>query len=159
MKETSDPITTPSATNHQRIGAISNAHAGREFEDAVHRFFVDQGLVLARDFSVEIGHDLKKMHRFDLGSDDPAILIECKSYTWTVGGHSPSAKLRSLNEAMLLFSVAPRHFRKLLVMLRHLRGETSLAAHYVRSQGHLVGPGVEIWELDVERNTAECMWP
>lgn len=153
------PINPPGNTNHQRVGVASNAHAGRDFEDAVHRFFAARGVDLGRDFSVEIGHDLKKAHRFDLGSDDPPILMECKSYTWTSGGNSPSAKLRSLNEAMLMFSVAPRHFRKLLVMLKHMRGETSLAFHYARTQGHLVGPDVEIWEFDPDCNTVELIWP
>jgi len=44
--------------------------------------------------------------------------------------------------------VAPSHYRKMLVMLRHLRGEVSLAAHYVRNQGHLIPEGVEVWEYD-----------
>lgn len=83
--------------------------------------------------------------------------MECKSYTWTSGGNSPSAKIRGLNEAMLLFSVAPPDYRKLLVMLRHLRREESLATNWLRNHGHLVPPGVEIWELDPDSGEGACL--
>jgi len=51
---------------------------------------------------------------------------------------------------MLLFSVAPGHFRKILFLLRHVRKDMSLAAYYVKTQGHLIGPNIEIWEFDVD---------
>ncbi len=141
----------------QRIGSISNSHAGRDFEDAVAAFLAEQGLELGRDFAVPIGHEQTKNHRFDLGGAEPPILVECKSYTWTSGGNSPSAKIRGLNEAMLHFSVAPPGYRKILVMLRHMRRELSLASHYVRNQGHLIPSGVEIWELDPDTGAGECL--
>ena len=84
-------------------------------------------------------------------------MVECKSYTWTSGGKSPNAKLRSMNEVMLLFSVALAHFRKILFVLKHLRREVSLAKHYVKTQGHLICPGVEVWEFDLATKTAERM--
>ena len=136
------------ANRFQRIGAVSNTHAGRDFERAVQSFLASEGLTLTPEFAVPVGHQRVKPHRFDLGSGDPPVVVECKSYTWTSGGNSPSAKLRSLNEAILIFSVTPPRYRKLLVMLRHLRGETSLAAHYIHSQGHLIPSGVEVWECD-----------
>ncbi|MHA0328676.1 hypothetical protein [Sphingomonas melonis] len=141
----------------QRVGALSNTHAGRDFQDAVHLFLSRVGLVLEREFPVAVGHAVKKLHRFDLGSDDPDVLVECKSYTWTAGGNSPSAKIRGLNEAMLLFSVAPPHYRKLLVMLRHLRRKESLGTNWLRNHGHLVPPGVEIWELDPVSGEGTCL--
>lgn len=142
---------------HQRIGAISNAHAGRDFEDAVQRYFMEQGLRLQRDFAVEIGHAFKKRHRFDLGSTDAAVLVECKSYAWTVTGKSPSAKIRSLNEAMLHFMLAPAGYRKLLVMLKseRLSGGESLASYYARTQGHLIPPDVEVWQFDPATDSGE----
>jgi len=132
----------------QRVGAISNAHAGRDFEQAVQRFLTGEGFEVKPCFPLPVGRQRVKSHRFDLGSADPPMVVECKSYTWTSGGNSPSAKLRSLNEAMLIFSVTPPAYRKMLVMLRHLRGEVSLAQHYIRSQGHLIPMGVEVWEFD-----------
>jgi hypothetical protein len=60
-----------------------------------------------------------------------------------------------MNEVMLLFSVAPERYRKILFVLKHLRKNVSLAAHYIKSQGHLIGPHVEIWEFDLDAKTGE----
>ena len=141
--------------NFQRVGSVSNTHAGREFEEAARLFFLATGITLTPNFSVLVGRKVTKPHKFDLGSEDPPILVECKSYTWTAGGNSPSAKIRGMNEVMLLFAVAPEHYRKILFVLKHLRGNVSLASHYVRTQGHLIGEGVEIWEFDFEKKHAE----
>lgn len=142
----------------QRAGAVSNTQAGRDFQDSVQRFLAGLGVELEREFSVEVGNAFKKPHRFDLGSAEPPVLVECKSYTWTSGGNSPSAKIRGLNEAMLFFSVAPPEYRKMLVMLRHLRREESLATNWLRNYGHLISPGVEIWELDVDTSEGKCLF-
>lgn len=145
-------VSAPPQKPHQRIGAISNAHAGREFERAAQRFLGGLGLHLEPNLSVPIGHEQKKGHRFDLGSSAPPVLVECKSYSWTETGKSPSAKLRSLNEAMLHFILAPAEYRKLLVMQKttHMGRSESLGTYYVRTQGHLIPPDVEVWELDTE---------
>lgn len=139
----------------QRVGAPSNTHAGQEFEEATMHYLGKSGIRLRPNFPIPIGYKIKKLHRFDLGSDDPPILVECKSYTWTSGGNSPSAKIRGMNEAMLHFAVAPEQYRKMLFVLRHLKAGLSLATHYVRTQGHLIGPGIEVWELDINNNQAE----
>lgn len=135
--------------NFQRIGAISNSHAGSEFEEIVQRHWQNAGIHLERNFVVQIGFKAKRPHKFDLGSNDPSVLIECKSYTWTSGGNTPSAKIRGMNEVMLHFSVAPESFRKILFVLRDMRGTESLAAYYVRTQSHLLVPDVEVWEFDM----------
>ncbi len=59
---------------------------------------------------------------------------------------------------MLLFSVAPKHYRKILFVLKHLRKDVSLATHYIKTQGHLIGPKIEIWELDLGKSHAERMF-
>lgn len=135
---------------HQRIGAISNAHAGREFEQAAQEFFHAAGLGLEFNFPAEIGHERKKVHRFDLGSGNPPVLVECKSYAWTSSGNTPSAKLRSLNEALLHFILAPEGYRKILLVEESVREgrEETLAQYYLRTQGHLVPADVELWELN-----------
>jgi hypothetical protein len=143
----------------QRVGSKSNTHVGREFEEAAQLFFAETGIKLQLSFSVDVGYEIKKPHNFDLGSEDPAILVECKSYTWTSGGNSPSAKIRGLNEVMLLFSVAPDHYRKILFVLKHMRKDESLAAHYIQRQGHLIGPNIEIWEFDLEKKHGEQVFP
>lgn len=143
--------------NFQRVGAVSNTEVGRDFEAAAHIFFAHSGIKLTRAFPVEIGFRVKKSHNFDFGSEEPPILVECKSYTWTSGGNSPSAKIRGLNEAMLLFSVAPEHYRKILFVLKHLhdRKRLSLAAHYIKNHAHLFPPGAEVWEFDLAGSHAE----
>jgi hypothetical protein len=137
--------------NFQRIGSVSNTHVGREFEEAARLFFATTGVSLQPGFAAPVGFKVKRSHKFDLGSENPPILVECKSYTWTTGGNSPSAKIRGLNEVMLLFAVSPEHYRKILFVLKHLRRDLSLASHYVKTQGHLIGPNIEIWEFDLDR--------
>jgi hypothetical protein len=141
--------------NFQRVGAASNAEVGREFEEAAHLFWRQSGVTLTRSFVAPVGFKVKKSHKFDLGSDDPPTLVECKSYTWTAGNNSPSAKIRGINEVMLLFSVAPPQYRKILFLLKHMhaRRNVSLSSHYIKNQGHLIGPDVEIWEFDMEAKT------
>ena len=58
---------------------------------------------------------------------------------------------------MLHFSAAPPQYRKNLFLLKHLhqRSNVSLAAHYTKNQGHLIGPGVEVWEFDLNAKTGE----
>jgi hypothetical protein len=140
------------SNNFQRVGASSNTQVGREFEDAAQLFFESSGIRVKRAYTAPVGFKVKKLKVFDFGSDNPPILIECKSYTWTSGGNSPSAKIRGMNEAMLLFSVAPPEYRKILFVLKHVhqRSGVSLAVHYIKNQGHLIGPGIEIWEFDLD---------
>lgn len=148
-------------TNHQRIGSISNAHVGRDFEDYAQAYFADtEGLALKRSFSLQIGHGATtKGHRFDLGNEDPAILVECKSHNWTITGNMPSAKVTVWNEAMYYFHLAPARYRKVLFVLsaRHSRQGLSLAEWYVRTNRHLIPEGVSIIEYDVETRIARCV--
>ena len=136
--------------NFQRLGSTSNSQVGREFEVAAQDYFRQKGILLQRGHSVQIGVSSKKDRHFDLGSDDPPVLVECKSHTWTRSGNVPSAKMTLWNEAMYLFVLAPMRFRKVLFVLRDFnegRSE-SLAEYYVRNYSHLIPGDVEIWEYD-----------
>jgi hypothetical protein len=142
--------------NFQRVGTTSNTQAGNDFEAAAKAFFGAQGIVLTKNFAVPVGVGaMKKSHRFDLGSENPPVLVECKSHTWTQGGNMPSAKMTEWNEAMYYFHVAPALYRKIFFVLKHHRKDQSLAAYYLRRHGHLVPEGVELWEYDLEFSTAE----
>jgi hypothetical protein len=142
--------------NFQRVGSVSNTHAGNDFESLVWRFFSRQGIELSRNFAAPVGAgEQKKLHRFDLGSEMPPVLVECKSHTWTQGGNMPSAKMTVWNEAMYYFHLAPATYRKILFVLKHSRRELTLASYYLRTHGHMVPSGVEVWEFDMETNTAE----
>ena len=139
--------------NFQRVGAISNAHVGRDFETVAIKALGAAGIEVAKNYAVNVGiAESEKSHQFDLGADDPPTIVECKSHRWTAGGNVPSAKMTVWNEAMYYFACAPDHFRKILFVLRDLRtgsGE-SLAQYYIRTYKHLIPYKVEIWEFDEE---------
>ncbi len=89
------------SNNFQRVGSLSNAQVGRDFESLALEYFRQQGLLLTRCYRVPVGLGSEKKDRqFDLGSDDPPVLVECKSHRWTAGGNVPSAKMTVWNEAM-----------------------------------------------------------
>lgn len=138
--------------NFQRIGSISNAQVGRDFEAVTHKYFLEvEGINLQKCFPLEIGVEAKKKPRqFDLGLEEPAILVECKSHRWTETGNMPSAKVTVWNESMFYFHIAPNHYRKVLFVVRdvHARRTESLAEYYVRNYSHLIPPGVSIIEFD-----------
>ena len=141
----------------QRVGSISNAHVGREFELTAQQFFALQNVHLQMCHYVDVGvGPAKKSHAFDLGCPDQKVLVECKSHRWTSGHNVPSAKLTVWNEAMYYFYVAPPEYRKILFVLKDLRRGTgeSLTAYYLRTYGHLVPTGIEFWEYDESVGTA-----
>lgn len=52
----------------QRIGSLSNAHVGLDFELKAQLFFRGQGILLEQNHKVMVGvGSIKKPHRFDLG--------------------------------------------------------------------------------------------
>jgi hypothetical protein len=91
-----------------------------------------------------------KVRKFDLGSEDPAVLVECKSHTWTAGEKSPSAKMTVWTESMYYIHLAPEKYRKILFVLRSVQRDVNLAAHYLKNHLHLVPPNVEFWEYDAD---------
>ena len=144
----------------QRIGAKSNAHAGREFEDYVQSWFANSGLLLERDFSLALGvTSITKLHRFDLGSEEHGVIVECKSHTWTAGDKVPSAKLTVWNEAMYYFSLAPKKYHKLFAVLKDdsVKRGMSLAEYYLKAYRHLIPSGVEIHEFDILQNRVKII--
>ena len=99
-------------TNFQREGAISNTHVGRDFEEHARVVLLEYGLDLDFEHKVEVGISLRKMqHKFDLGSENPKVLVECKAHTWTEGNNIPSAKMKNWAEAMFYFHMAPTSYR------------------------------------------------
>jgi len=137
--------------NFQRVGSVSNACVGRDFESAAQKHFQKQKVLLGSNFSILVGVTAEKKNRqFDLGSQDPPVLVECKSHRWTAGGNVPSAKITMWNEAMYYFHLAPPRFRKVLFVLRDYseKRQESLAAYYMRRYSHLIPKDVEILEYD-----------
>ena len=133
----------------QRIGSISNAHVGKDFELIAQSFFQQQGLLLKANHKIEIGIGaIKKGHFFDLGCDNQKVIAECKSHRWTTGENIPSAKLTVWNEAMFYFHLAPSSYRKIMFVLHDFsqRRNLTLAEYYLKIYGHMIPKGVEFWE-------------
>jgi len=142
-------------TTHQRVGSISNAHVGAAFERVAHQYFMARGIDLSLNYKIPIGLHTQKDHAFDLGSDNPKILVECKSHKWTAGNKVPSAKMTTWNEAMYYFHLAPEEYRKIFFVLHHCRdgdGE-SLVSYYQRIYAHLIPKDVEFVEWDETSNS------
>lgn len=138
-----------------------NPGKGAKFKAAVARFLSSQRIFVHDEFAVPIGVGaLKRMHKFDLGNDDPKLVVECKSHSWTEGGNAPIAKMSVWNEAMYYFSLVPDDHRKMLfVLLSRLQPEAeTLLTYYIRRYEHLIPFGVEIWEYDDGSSTAKCMF-
>lgn len=142
----------------QRIGVISNAHVGRDFEFLAQEFFKSIGTVLNRNVAVPVGiESVTKSHAFDLGNLKQKVLVECKSHKWTVGGNVPSAKLTVWNEAMYYFLAAPKGFRKIMFVLKDYseKRKLTLAEYYLNKFSHLIPSDVEFWEYDEENQVAK----
>jgi len=137
---------------HQRIGARSNSHVGRDFERAAKNFFSREGISLNLNVKTPVGvGEIKKDHAFDLGCLNQKVLVECKSHKWTAPNDNvPSAKLTVWNEAMYYFLVSPSGFRKVMFVLRDYseKRKETLAEYYIRTYRHLIPEGVELWEYD-----------
>ena len=137
-------------SNFQREGSISNAHVGRDFEARARTVLEAHGIPLEVNHKVfcGLGND-KKMHTFDLGSDQPLVIVECKSQIWTAGDKVPRAKMKNWVEAMFYFHIAPPMYRKIFFVEQSLRIRTgeSLLAYFRRTQSHMIPPDVEFWEL------------
>ena len=136
--------------SNQRVGSVSNAHVGSDFERVALEFFAKQHIILSRDFAVDVGLSRKKKHCFDLGASVPKVIVECKSHRWTAGANIPSAKMTVWNEAMYYFHLAPAEFRKILFVLHDRRAKEgeSLLSYYKRTYFHLIPDEVEFLEWD-----------
>ena len=139
------------SSNFQREGSTSNTRVGRDFEDRARKALAKCGLRLTPDHKVPCGlGKVRKNHSFDLGSEDPRVIVECKSHTWTSGGNVPSAKMKNWAEAMFYFHMAPPGYRKIFFVERSVRRgrSESLLSYFVRRQAHMIPPDVEFRELD-----------
>ena len=117
-------------------------------------YFRSEGVYLKKRFAVEIGLSTKKVYKFDLGSMNPPMLVECKSHTWTKSLNVPSAKITVWTEAMYYFHLASKKYRKVLFVLRDYNNKKkeTLAEYYIRNHRHLVPEGVKIFEF----NSSNC---
>ena len=118
----------------------SNKNKGDAFRDFAEPILENElNTKLEPEQKIDIGNPMKE-HAFDLASQDRSVVIECKNYTWTKAGNVPSAKISTLNEAVLYFSFLDYNVQKILCLMESKcpeRKET-LAEYYVNTYGHLL---------------------
>ena len=109
--------------------------------------------ILKPEVEISIG-DPPTEHAFNLANEDKSIVIECKNYTWTKAGNVPSAKVSTINEAVLYFSFLDAIVRKIMCIKGsvHPKRQETLAEYYVRTYGHLLRD-ITVYEID--ENTQE----
>ena len=133
------------------------------FAEHVRAYLESLELHVEPEYKVEVrvNRQVTKMRKFDWGNE--ALLVECNAYDWTAGGNDPSAKLTTVDEAMLYFLAAPKSFRKMLFILeagkRSGRRPETLAEHYVHIHAHLIPEDVDVHELDPDGLSATQLWP
>jgi hypothetical protein len=126
-----------------------NPAKGRLFRDQARKALTKHyGVEFLIEHPIAIGNP-PKVHRFDLASVDSCFVAECKCYSWTETGNTPSAKLAFCNQAVFYLSYLPRDVKKLLIMKKdtHPRREETLAQYYKRINQHLLDE-ITIIEFD-----------
>jgi hypothetical protein len=133
---------------------MSNRERGDRFAEQVGKYLSQLGILVKSEYSVSVGLNSqnRKAHRFDFGNND--LLVECKFYDWTEGGNNPSAKVSTLNEAMMYFHSTPTTYRKMLFVpetsKKGVRKPETFAEYYVRLHCHFIPEAVEVWELNTD---------
>jgi len=140
---------------------MTNKEKGDAFTRKVHEYLKEQGLNLQSEYPVNVGlgSKHKKEHAFDLGN--AKMLVECKYYDWTEGDNNPSAKISTLNEAMLYLYTAPAGVEKRVFIRRTTtkgKRQETLAEYYIRLHKHFIPDDVEVWEFDDVEQTAMKKW-
>lgn len=130
---------------------MTNTFKGSKFEE-VTKLLLEEYLQekLEEQKKIEIGFEEKREHRFDLGNSN--YLIECKAFEWTAKNNNPSGKFSTLRETLYYFLLAPKEYRKILVLKksRVKNGETVLN-YFIRLNYHLIPQEVEIFEIDMDK--------
>ena len=127
-------------------------YRGKKFQEAVCEWFASKPEYKG-SFEMEVGLPIgspEKNHFFDIVNKESKIVIECKRYTWTETGNVPSAKIRTLNEAVFFMSLLKGSYTKYIVMLKanHPKKKESLAEYYFKTYHHLLGD-IILAEYDV----------
>ena len=106
---------------------------------------------LKPEVEIPIGHP-KTDHAFNLANENNSIVIECKNYTWIKAGNVPSAKVSTINEAVLYFSFLDANVRKILCLKKsvHPKRQETFAEYYVRAYGHLLRD-ITVYEIDDDK--------
>ena len=142
---------------------MSNYAKGQQFAEQVSKYLAEHGHIVSPEYGVNVGLNSArtKLHHFDFGNK--SLIVECKRYQWTSGGYIPSAKIATLNEAMMYFHAASSNFRKMVFIAKTdkkgVRNPETFAEYYVRLHGHFIPDDVEFLEFDSKTRSARRIDP
>ena len=137
----------PYVNNNQRQGFTSNSQVGANFEQIAFEYFKKkENIILQKNYELNIGVEIKKIHKFDFGNEN--ILVECKSHTWTNGNNVPSAKMSVWNEAMFYFNLVPKRYKKILFVLMDFSQKRckTLVQYYIENYYQFIPKDVIFYE-------------
>jgi hypothetical protein len=118
----------------------------RAFQFRAKEFFEREfGIVLRSEMSVHLEDG--QTHRFDLGSEDGKVLVECKSYTFTrPTGNEPAAKLNhARTDAHLLRSSHAQ--RKIIIFDDDVHPKKGSLAELFARRNNAWRADVEVWRF------------
>lgn len=98
------------------ISNSDNLKVGKNFQREVLSIVQEKFNIPFIEEKVVLVGNPPKEHKFDVVSADGSIIIECKCYTWTNRGNVPSAKMSTINEAVLYLRSINYNARKILAM-------------------------------------------
>lgn len=133
---------------HEMNSNSNNNYVGKVFQKSAFGFVTEQfGKTFVEEKAIDIGFP-PRPHKFDIVSEDGLTVIECKCYTWTESGNVPSAKMSTLDEAILYMNNIPYTANKIIIMKQsiHPERDITLAEYFVDKKGHLMRD-VSVWEL------------
>ena len=130
---------------------MTNTFKGSKFEE-VTKLLLEKYLQekLEKQKKIEIGFEEKREHKFDLGNS--SYLIECKAFEWTAKNNNPSGKFSTLRETLYYFLLAPKEYRKILVLKKsRVKNGKTVLDYFIKLNNHLIPQDVEIFEIDMDK--------
>ncbi len=125
-----------------------NPKVGKDFENIVSKWAKKQFKSNFCEKAIGIGNPAKP-HKFDLVSEDNAVIIECKCYTWTIGNNVPSAKMAVLDEAAFYLLNVKYPVKRIIAMKKDYndKKKQTLADYFCEKKGHLL-EDIAVVEID-----------
>ena len=94
------------------MSGSDNPRSGAIFQEQVMKWFQEElGSGFELEKKIPIGTPAKD-HKFDIVNMGKRIAVECKRYTWTETGKTPSAKIGFVNEAAFYLSFLSDSYEK-----------------------------------------------
>lgn len=136
---------------------ISNVEKGWQFQKHCKTLLESRfGRSLEKEVRITLSEG--QSHKFDLATTERDIVVECKAYTWTKSGNTPSAKITNLREAVVHLNSLPDSVHVYLAIKRDvhpLRKET-LASYFVRLNQSLL-KRTNVFEIAEDEREIFCL--